>query len=149
MDASVSLRTRFGTKTMWRNAFLQLVLPPHQLASADKAAVAQAMAELFGHDLADQPSMVMEQMTAMSRYDATSRLGEFHSVPALVVSAQHDRIAKPEFGKTLADGIPGSRYVLLEDALHGVSIHGAEMVNRLLLDHMERVEKRWRDAGRH
>lgn len=130
------LRTRIGTRRQRRNAFLQLVLSPAELAAADKDAIARDLANLFGHDLADQPAVVMRQMNAMRRYDATPRLGELGGVPTLVVSARHDRIARPELGRAMAQGIPGARFVELADASHGAPIQYADRVNALLVEHL-------------
>lgn len=137
----VGLRSRIGTKPQRRAAFLQLVLPPQECARVDTAAVAADLAQLFGHDLADQPRVTMSQMRAMSACDVTARLAELGEIPTLVVSARHDRIARPELGRALAEGIPGARFVELADASHGVTIHGADRINRLLLDHFAGVER--------
>jgi 3-oxoadipate enol-lactonase len=50
----------------------------------------------------------------------------------MVLSAEHDRIARPVFGRELATTIPGARYVEIADAGHGVPIHRAREVNGLL-----------------
>ena len=82
----------------------------------------------------------MKQLAAMQRYDATSRLRELSGIPTLVVSALHDRIARPEFGRALAAGVPGARYVELADAAHGVPIERPEQINHLLLEHLAQTE---------
>lgn len=71
-------------------------------------------------------------MPIIGRYDAIARLSSLSTVPTLVVSAAHDRIALPAFGRELADAIPNARYVVLEDAGHGVPIHRPDVVNTLL-----------------
>jgi pimeloyl-ACP methyl ester carboxylesterase len=114
---------------------MKLVLPPESLAASGHEALAQRLSGLFGHDLADQPPIVMKQLAAMRAYDATPRLGELAGLPTLVVSAFHDRIARPEFGRALAAGIPGSRYVEIPHASHGVTIEHAAGINQLLLEH--------------
>jgi hypothetical protein len=38
----------------------------------------------------------------MSQVDVTPRLAELSEIPTLVVSAEHDRIAPPRFGKVAA-----------------------------------------------
>ena len=58
----------------------------------------------------------------MGRYDATPRLGELAGLPTLVVSAFHDRIARPELGRALAAGVPEAHYVEIADAAHAVPI---------------------------
>lgn len=132
------LKTKLGTRKMRRKAFLELVMPEKHIAAlSDLDAYCAELAPLFGHDLADSPDIAMKQLSALGRYDALEKLSALGSVPTLVVSADGDRIALPSFGKELADAIPNAKYVLLEDAGHGVPIHRPESVNALLRDHFE------------
>ena len=135
----IGLRTRVGTRRMRRRAFLQLVMTPGTIADADADELAERLAPLFGHDLADQPPIVGKQLAAMRAYDASPRLGELAGLPSLVVNAVHDPIAPPRAGRVLA-GIPGSRYVELADASHGVPIQFPDRINTLLIDHLAAVE---------
>jgi pimeloyl-ACP methyl ester carboxylesterase len=130
-----ALRTRIGTRPMRRRAFLELVMPRAVLAEFDHEALAEQLAPLFGHDLADQPAIVMKQLRAMSRYDARARLGRLAGIPTLVVTALEDRIARPRFGRQLAAAIPGASLVELPQAGHGVPIHNAARINELLRGH--------------
>ncbi len=130
-----ALRMRIGSRPMRRNAFLELVMPPSYLATVDKAELAACLAPLFGHDLADQPAVVMRQVRAMAAYDARDRLMQLAAFRTLVVSATEDRIARPAYGQRLAAAIPGSRYVEISDAGHGVVIQKAAVVNELLVQH--------------
>jgi pimeloyl-ACP methyl ester carboxylesterase len=138
--AWVGMRTRIGPRRLRRMAFLRLVMAPDALAAADRDALAERLAPLFGHDLADQPPVAMKQLGAMRAYDATPRLGELAGIPTLVVSAEHDHIARPELGRALAAGIPGARYVEFAGASHGVPISHVEQVNALLLGHLGNVD---------
>ena len=135
-------RMQAGTRRMRRHAFLELVMPSQVLASEDKDALAERLVEFFGHDLAEQPPIVNQQIAAMRAYDATSRLATLADVPTLVVSAEHDKVAPPRLGQALAHGIPGARYVEVAGAAHGVTIHDAEQVNSLLLTHFASVDSR-------
>lgn len=128
------LRTRIGTRAMRRQAFMRMVMPDLYLRSAPPT-LADHLAQLFGHDLADQPPIVMKQLRAASRYDASARLPALGSIPTLVVSATHDRIALPTFGRALASAIPGARYVEIPEAGHACTIQCAERVNELLAEH--------------
>lgn len=129
------LKTKIGTRRMRRRAFLELVMPrAHLDALPDVDAYACALEPLFGHDLADQPAIAMKQLRALGRYDALDRLRAL-DVPTLVVSASGDRIALPAFGRELASAIPGARFVAIEDAGHGVTIHRPEAINDLLREH--------------
>jgi pimeloyl-ACP methyl ester carboxylesterase len=134
----IGSRTRIGTRRMRRRAFLQLVMSPGTIAEADVDGMAERLVPLFGHDLADQPPIVGKQLAAMRAYDASPRLGELAGLPSLVVNAVHDPIAPPRAGRVLA-GIPGSWYVELPDASHGVPIQYPERINALLLDHLAAI----------
>lgn len=132
------LRSRIGPPTARRRAFVELVMPREYLAHVDRAALDAELTDLFGRDLAHQPPIVMRQLKAMGRYDALDRLGSLGSIPVLVVSATHDRIALPAFGRQLAAAIPGARYVEIPDAGHAVPIQCADLISRLLADHLDR-----------
>jgi pimeloyl-ACP methyl ester carboxylesterase len=129
------LRTRIGTKAQRRRAFLEMVLPASALAGADRERLASELAPLFGHDLADQPPVTMNQMAAMARYDATPRLHELGGLPTLVVNAAHDWLATSRVGRAMAAAIPGARFVEIPDASHGASIQHAARINALLMEH--------------
>lgn len=134
-----ALRTNFGPKTSRRRAFLELIYPESFLSTADSPALAAQLAPLFGHDLAEQPPIAMKQAMALRRHDRTAQLYKLTSIPTFVLSAAHDPIAPPEFGKQLASLIPRARFVVISDASHGVPIQQATRVNRLLADHFAAV----------
>jgi 3-oxoadipate enol-lactonase len=142
-----AVRMRVGPRQLRRNAFLELVMPAHYLRSADHAQLAETLRPLFGHDLADQPSIVMHQVRAMSRFDVSESLHTLGTIPTLVLSAVHDRIARPVFGRALSAAIPGSRYVEWPDAGHGVTIQCAGPINDLLAEHLNRADARHRAAS--
>jgi aminoacrylate hydrolase len=130
------LRTRIGTRPQRRKAFLEIVMPASTLETSDHASLAAELAPLFGHDLANQPPVAMKQLSAMVRYNATPRLHELAGLPTLVVSAEHDRIAPPQIGRTMAGRIPGARFVEIQDASHGASLQHPERMNTLLHEHL-------------
>ena len=136
----VGLRTRLGTRAMRRNAFLGLVMPRSFLETRDRDGLAAELGALFGRDLADQPPVVMKQLGAMGRYDAFARLAELGGLPTLVVSATHDRISLPRFGRELAAAISGARFVEIDGAGHGVPIQCAREVNALLAEHFSAAD---------
>jgi pimeloyl-ACP methyl ester carboxylesterase len=120
---------------MRSNAFLEMVMPPEYLATQDRNALAERLRPFFGHDLCDTPAVVMPQLKALRRFDITGHLHDLPRVPTLVVSAAHDIIFPPVFGKALAAGIAGARYLEIPDAAHGVTIQCHETVNRILQEH--------------
>lgn len=144
----VGLRTRLGPRRLRRRAFLQIIMPPGEPPAGDRDSFAERLAPLFGHDLADQPSVVMKQLAALRNYDATPRLAELAGLPTLVVSARHDRIAPPPSGRALAAGIGGATYVQIAGAAHGVPIHQADRVNGLLAEHLAKAERAWLAGAR-
>jgi pimeloyl-ACP methyl ester carboxylesterase len=136
----LGLRTQLGTRRQRRHAFLELVMPPAELAGADRDMLAAELAQLFGHDLGVPPPVQSAQLRAMRAYDASRRLGELEGLPALVVNATHDPIAPPAVGRALADGIPGARYIEIPHASHGLPIQCAAEVNTLLETHFAKTD---------
>lgn len=130
----LGMRSRVGTRKMRRRGFVRLVMPP--TAAFDADALAEQLAPLFGHDLADQPPIVDLQLKAMRRFDATRRLKELAGIPTLVMNGVHDPISPPRVSRALADGLTGSRYVQFDDASHGLPISHAARVNELLREHL-------------
>lgn len=138
----VGTLTRIGPLRSRRHAFLRIVMPKDLLTTADCDKLAAELEPLFGHDIGVHPPVVMPQLNAMKRYDATPRLAELNGLPTLVVSAKHDPIARIEVGRAMAAAIRGARFVEFEDASHGAPIQCADRMNRLLLDHLSSAEPR-------
>ena len=132
-----AIRSRLGTRRLRRRAFVELIMPRAYLAAVDRDRLCDDLGSLFGRDLADQPPIVMRQLRAMGRFDASARLATLAPIPTLVVSAAHDCIARPAYGRALASAIPGARYVEFSEAGHAVTIQCAGAVNALLLEHFE------------
>lgn len=135
---SAGARSRIGTRNMRRRGFAELLLPPGAVELSDIESVNARFAPLFGHDLADQPRIVSEQLAVMRRAEAESRLPALDGIPTLVVSARHDPIAPPSLGRRIAAGIPGARFAEIEDASHGLPLHRPQVVDTLLAEHFER-----------
>lgn len=127
-----AVRARVGTPTMRRRAFVELVMPKAYLSTVDRDQLCGDLGGIFGRDLADQPPIIMRQLNAMGRYDASSQLHTLEGIPTLIVSGAHDCIARPAYGRALAAAIPASRYVEFEDAGHALTIQRARDVNKLL-----------------
>ena len=131
-----AIRSRLGTRRMRRRAFVELVMPRHYLTTVDRDRLCAELGELFGRDLADQPPIIRQQLSAMGLFDASGTLASLAGIPTLVVSAAEDGIAQPAFGRMLAAAIPGARYVEISAAGHAVVIQRADEVNGLLRDHL-------------
>jgi pimeloyl-ACP methyl ester carboxylesterase len=137
----LALRSRIGTRPMRRLGMMRMILPDAYIRQHDPTVLASTLGDLFGRDLADQPSIVLDQLRAMSRYSAIPRLKELSRIPTLVASASQDHIAAPLLGKDIASGIPGARYVEFSDAGHALPIQLAPKVNALLLEHLRSVDQ--------
>lgn len=133
----IAMRSRLGTRRMRRHAFVELVMTREYLATTDRDELCAGLQGLFGRDLADQPPIVMRQLRAMGQFDASSRLGSLSGLPALVLSAGQDLIARPEYGRALAEAIPGSSYVEFPGAGHAVPIQCPEEINAILSRHLD------------
>lgn len=138
----LAIRMQVGSRAMRRRGFLDLVTPPSTQPLAERDAMAEQLGAFFGRDLAEQPTIVRQQLTALRAFDATARLRELASIPTLVVSAGHDPIAPPQLGQALARGIPGASYVEIASASHAVPIHDAAAINTLLAAHFTQAETR-------
>jgi 3-oxoadipate enol-lactonase len=113
-----------------------MVMPEACLQAGERDAWAQRIADVFGREIEDQPAIVMKQLAAMRRADATPFLHQLRDIPTLVLSARHDRIAPPHAGRALAASLPGSKFVEIADGAHAVTIQLADRVNASLLDHL-------------
>jgi pimeloyl-ACP methyl ester carboxylesterase len=134
---AIALRSRLGTRRMRRHAFIEMVMPRGYLATMDREAVCAGVGSMFGRDLADQPPIVMQQLRAMEKFDASSRLASLAPIPTLVLSATQDLIARPEYGRALAAAIPGAQYIEVADGGHAVTIQCADAVNARLIRHLD------------
>jgi len=128
----MTLRTRLGTRRMRRNAFLHMLFPPDYLEAADRDKLAVEVAEIIGRDLAYSPPVLIKQVQALSRHDVSGRLAQLAGIPTLVVSARHDPVALPKYGRQLAQLIPGATFEEMPSSSHGVIIQEASEVNRRL-----------------
>jgi 3-oxoadipate enol-lactonase len=137
----MTLRTRLGSRRMRRRAFLEMLIPNADLETANVDELAAQVASLIGRDLAHQPPILMKQLMAMARHDRFSRLRDLAKIPTLVLSAEHDRIATPLHGRTLADAIPGARFEEFPAASHGVIFQKPTQMNQILERFLNSVEK--------
>jgi pimeloyl-ACP methyl ester carboxylesterase len=133
----VGARTRVGTRRMRRNAFLELILPASLRIGADLDALGATYGAWFGRDLADSEPIATAQLLACRAHDAADRLGELAGLPTLVVSAEHDLIALPAYGRELAGRIPRATYRELAGAAHGVPLSEPDRINEVLAAHLE------------
>ncbi len=124
----LGIRSRVGTRGMRRRAYLEMLYSPGHLASADLEALAAQTGELIGRDLADSPPILMKQLRALGAHDISARLKGLAGIPTLVLSAELDPIALPEYGRALAAAVPGARYIEVTGQSHGVVLEKPELV---------------------
>lgn len=138
----MTLRTRLGSRPMRRRAFLEMLFPKMELANANRDELAARIATLIGRDLADSPAILMKQVQALARHDVSGRLHELALIPTLVMSAAHDPIAPPRYGRQIAELIPGATYEEIAGAAHGVTIQMSERINERLRSFFHNCESR-------
>ncbi len=136
----LGLRMMIGTKRMRRMASLGSIVPRALDPAIDRDQLAAEFAEIFGRDLAQQPSVSFRQVRAMAAHVA-SDLGPLAGIPTLVVAGDDDRIVRPALSRELATAIVGARHVELANAGHAVILHDAARVNALLAEHFAAAER--------
>ena len=144
----LGLASSIGTRRSRGRAFLQIVTAPGSVPPGTEDEVAKGLAPLFGHDLGSRPSIARTQLRALRAFDSRSQLQEIGGImPRLVVSAAHDLIAPPRFGRGLAAEIPGARFVEIADAAHGVTLQRPAETNALLKAHLLAAERSIRETS--
>jgi 3-oxoadipate enol-lactonase len=72
---------------------------------------------------------------AVERMDLRADLGAIRA-PTLVIAGADDPATPPSQAERIADGITGSRLVVIEDAAHLVNVEQVDAVDRLVIDHL-------------
>jgi pimeloyl-ACP methyl ester carboxylesterase len=143
---------------------LQLVAPLLERFRRRGTAIGRRVTRrlLFGTDDADPASVRLVQQlleetpwpVAMAFYatfldhDETAALEVLRRVPVTVVAATHDRLTPAAHGRHLAEVIgDGAELVVVPGAGHSVNLTRTEVVDRALLDLLDRAEESWRRAG--
>ncbi|MCW3098774.1 MAG: putative hydrolase [Chthonomonadaceae bacterium] len=131
----MGLRTRIGSPSMRRRAFLEMLFAPEYLAQHKTEELAAHLKPVLGRELAESPPILMKQLAALGVYDGSARLQELASIPTVVVSGGKDPIALSEYGVQLSALIPGSRYVEMTTMAHGLILQDTDRINTILRDH--------------
>ena len=127
-----SIRMHVGSMNSRRRAFLGLIYPASDLAQRDSDELAAELAPLFGYDLGAQPSFAMKQAMVLKKHDCSMELAALGRFPTLVISAEHDEIAPPRFGRAHSARIPGAKFMEIKGASHGVAIQHRDTVNKII-----------------
>lgn len=72
---------------------------------------------------------------AVAAWDFRKRLGEI-SAPTLVVAGAEDPATPPEHARTIVEGIPDARLVVLDEAAHLANVEQADRFNAVLLEEL-------------
>ena len=80
------------------------------------------------------PEAIAGAQRGMAARPATTDVLGSVRVPTLVVTGEEDAVTGPEVGRDLAAGIPGARFLLVEEAGHLSNLEQPEVVNEALLD---------------
>lgn len=92
--------------------------------------------ELVQHIRQTDPEVYKTAMRELGLFDNRKRLRDIH-IPTLVISGENDTTVPLENQRDLVTGIPGSRYVLIPDAGHGVIIDQPDSVNEKLVEFIQ------------
>lgn len=71
------------------------------------------------------PENMVRQLKAGSQFDSTLRLGEIKT-PTVVIHGNEDILFPISYGKELAGGIPGAKFIELQGAAHTAYIEAAD-----------------------
>ncbi|MGH3141232.1 MAG: 3-oxoadipate enol-lactonase, partial [Gaiellales bacterium] len=80
---------------------------------------------------------------ALAEWDASPHLDRI-AAPTLVISGADDSVAPPDRGREIADGIAGSRFVILDDCAHLSSVGQPEAFSAAVLEHLSAPGSRTR-----
>jgi aminoacrylate hydrolase len=81
---------------------------------------------------------VVSMLSSMEGLDLTPHLSAVRC-PALIVSAELDKVFPPERSRALAAGIPNARLEVVPGAPHGIVVERSDVITRLLLDFLATV----------
>jgi pimeloyl-ACP methyl ester carboxylesterase len=116
------------------NGFVPEVMLPRLLGPTtlkERPELVQRVTSLIAEQ--DPRAVAAAQRGMAARPDSSDVLGSI-AVPTLVVTGEEDKLTGPDEGRELAAGIPGARFLLVEQAGHLVNLERPEVVNEALLD---------------
>lgn len=116
------------------NGFVPEVMLPRLLGPTTLKERPELVQRVTGLIAEQDPRAVAAAQRGMAaRPDSSDVLGSI-AVPTLVVTGEEDKLTGPDEGRELAAGIPGARFLLVEQAGHLVNLERPEVVNEALLD---------------
>lgn len=82
------------------------------------------------------PSVLLGDFTACNQFDISARLHEIIP-PALILCGEHDRMMPPKFSRSLRDGLPNARLIVIERAGHMAQLEQPDAVAEAIKQFME------------
>jgi 3-oxoadipate enol-lactonase len=86
------------------------------------------------------------QLAAIARHSTRDRLGELAALPVTVVHGDLDLLVPLSHGRALAEGIPGSRFILLERGAHVLTTDDEFGLASAMREHLARATDHERSA---
>jgi pimeloyl-ACP methyl ester carboxylesterase len=116
------------------NDFVPEVMLPRLLGETSREHRPEVVEKVTGLIREQTPEAIAGAQRGMAARAATTDVLATITVPTLVVTGEEDAVTGPEIGRDLAAGIPGARFLLVEEAGHLVNLEQPEIVNEALLD---------------
>jgi pimeloyl-ACP methyl ester carboxylesterase len=116
------------------NDFVPEVMLPKLLGETSREHRPEVVEKVTALILEQTPEAIAGAQRGMAARAATTDVLATIKVPTLVVTGEEDVVTGPEIGRDLAAGIPGARFLLVEEAGHLASLEQPEIVNEALLD---------------
>ena len=135
IDAETLKLVTAGRATMTPQEAAEASIPYNYAPSTTRDRIEADWAVRF--PLAATPAGYANQVAGTmpwTRYDELSRI----TTPTLVLHGESDRLVLPDNGRILAERIPGAELVVLPGANHVLTTDEPELVNKLLLDWLDR-----------
>jgi pimeloyl-ACP methyl ester carboxylesterase len=114
--------------------FVPEVMLPKLLGETSREHRPEVVEKVAGLIREQSPQAIAGAQRGMAARAATTDLLGSITVPTLVVTGEEDAVTGPEVGRDLAAGIPGARFLLVEEAGHLSNLEQPEIVNEALLD---------------
>jgi pimeloyl-ACP methyl ester carboxylesterase len=116
------------------NGFVPEVMLPRLLGQTSREHRPELVEKVTAIIRDQDPRAIAGAQRGMAARAATTDLLGSIAVPTLVVTGEEDAVTGPEVGRDLAAGIPGARFLLVEEAGHLSNLEQPEVVNEALLD---------------
>src|SRR5215208_2390387 len=116
------------------NDFVPEVMLPKLLGETTREHRPEVVSRVAALIREQTPQAIAGAQWGMAARAATTDVLASVKVPTLVVTGEEDAVTGPEVGRDLAAGIPGARFLLVEEAGHLANLEQPEIVNEALLD---------------